>query len=306
MVKIHLFDKVLRSLRNCQKITNYNSTSMLTKLHIEEPGFEKKAKEAILNMVSNHSEIYKYTNFEIGLKIISGQTLAFRSPLNMNDPFDCDISLIDFSQISQNYIEYLILKYPSRSDELSKLLPRTSSNEYIYNHIIDAQTRGLKQDLSKRGLTCFSETFSNPLMWSHYTTSHSGICIGFDFKKLYTSIRKSSNPERLITKVEYSETFVAVDYYKYPREAILNWLKMKSIDWKYEKEVRILLYDLNFDVNGLHIHSIDPDCIKSIFLGAKISLENEKIIRDLVVSKFRSITIKKMSPVKNSFCLEAL
>ena len=30
------------------------------------------------------------------------------------------------------------------------------------------------------GLICFSENWTNPLLWSHYADKHRGICLGFD------------------------------------------------------------------------------------------------------------------------------
>src|ERR1700681_4254027 len=33
------------------------------------------------------------------------------------------------------------------------------------------------------GVLCFSRSWSNPVLWSHYADKHKGVCLGFDVKE---------------------------------------------------------------------------------------------------------------------------
>lgn len=43
----------------------------------------------------NH-DIYKFCSFEIAELIVSSRMLKFNNPKNFNDPFDCNIDLLQF------------------------------------------------------------------------------------------------------------------------------------------------------------------------------------------------------------------
>ncbi|NDP48093.1 MAG: DUF2971 domain-containing protein [Sulfuriferula multivorans] len=36
-----------------------------------------------------------------------------------------------------------------------------------------------------KGLLCFSESWHNPVLWSHYADKHRGVCLGFDIPDEY-------------------------------------------------------------------------------------------------------------------------
>src|SRR5882724_8377120 len=41
--------------------------------------------------------------------------------------------------------------------------------------------RIMKDELgAKHGLLCFSRSWHNPVLWSHYAAKHTGVCLGFD------------------------------------------------------------------------------------------------------------------------------
>lgn len=86
-------------------------------------------------------------------------------------------------------------------------------------------------------------------MWSHYADSHRGICIEYNFpakdnyKKVeYTNKRPQMKLFNLISAF-LGHTIVGkelkADEYKYTKE-ILKPFFVKSIDWKYEDEVRCI------------------------------------------------------------------
>lgn len=91
----------------------------------------------------------------------------------------------------------------------------------------------LKNELSSnRGILCFSRSWHNPVLWSHYADKHRGICLGFDL------------PDDKVDSISYSRKRLVAQIDSFispPDEDSLNLMKKllftKYEHWKYE-EVR--------------------------------------------------------------------
>lgn len=91
-----------------------------------------------------------------------------------------DIIRIIIDSIDNNIIEF----YPDVFvAELNRLVDKFFKNSYV---------------------TCFSETNDNFLMWSHYASSHKGVCLEFDI--VDEAIAYERKGKRKIDKKKYSET----------------------------------------------------------------------------------------------------
>lgn len=188
-------------------------------------------------------------------------------------------------------------------------------NDQIVAHIDDMN------DLAF--IKSFSEIKSSNLMWAHYANKYKGICIEYDFSKLnndilfhlfpvfYTNFKKEDMglqytiEEHLdLKQMNYERSFPNdVDYLK----DIMPLFLIKSKDWEYEKEWRLLftypqLYNSADDVGdedcpefyNVHSQTISVEnCIKSVYLGARI----EKIKKDHIVEICKKLGIKVYSSV---------
>ena len=69
-------------------------------------------------------DIYKFVSIESAKKIIEFQSLKFSQPYEFNDPFDCDIDLVDFefndslTDTVKEEIEKLKSQYPNPNSPL--------------------------------------------------------------------------------------------------------------------------------------------------------------------------------------------
>lgn len=85
-----------------------------------------------------------------------------------------------------------------------------------------------------KGIICFSESWSNPLLWGHYAEKHSGMALGFDvsrdnlFQVNYTTDR---------AKIEFDENARKIVN---GNQVMKRLLSTKFVDWKYEEEWRML------------------------------------------------------------------
>lgn len=77
------------------------------------------------------------------------------------------------------------------------------------------------------GALCFSRSWSNPVLWSHYGDRHRGVALGFDI------------PDKWTHSVHYIERRTEGPNATSDTPAPM-WLTTKFEHWRYEEEVRLL------------------------------------------------------------------
>ncbi len=139
--------------------------------------------------------------------------------------------------------------------------------------------------MSNKGMICFSRSWGNPLLWGHYADKHSGMALGFDI------------PDQDLWSVQYTTQRAKVQFDKTTGEIVDGHrvldrlLRTKFIDWKYEDERRKILYlDPNSQEGGNHfVEFSDNLVLREVILGLKC---------DLPVSRVRQLLKDEPSPVK--------
>jgi len=81
------------------------------------------------------------------------------------------------------------------------------------------------------GLLCFSQNWTNPVLWSHYADKHKGICLGFDVPRA-DAVDIAYEEHRLEIKLPDKVEQLPPDL----ERKVLN---TKFKDWAYEREVRV-------------------------------------------------------------------
>lgn len=127
-----------------------------------------------------------------------------------------------------------------------------------------------KEELSRnRGILCFSAEWSDPVIWAHYSSKHTGICIGFEI------------PDELTRKVTYvrrrlrcPNTFAEFDMEK--------MLFTKFHNWSYEKEIRVWA-NLEDKEGEFYFASIDGETLKiiEVIAGARCTVSKASILESL-------------------------
>jgi hypothetical protein len=84
------------------------------------------------------------------------------------------------------------------------------------------------------GVLCFSQSWDNPVLWSHYADKHRGICLGFDVLDDWV-LEISYQGKRLQEEVEGE---LPVQDHKTLGQKLLT---TKYEHWRYENEVRMIL-----------------------------------------------------------------
>jgi Protein of unknown function (DUF2971) len=148
-----------------------------------------------------------------------------------------------------------------------------------------------------------SENYSSILMWSHYSNSHTGFAIEYDFSKLgYQDLLK-----RLCFPVSYTRKprdatryMVRADMSHYNNLFGQYMCLIKKDEWAYEKEWRIV-----HAIGASHANSelLMPKP-SAILLGAEVARDDEAMMR--AICSTQSIPLKRMERKSSSYDLVAI
>lgn len=157
---------------------------------------------------------------------------------------------------------------------------------------LDSGISQLRSELGKRiGVECFTQSPTDVLMWSYYAEKHTGICVEYDFSKMFSSL-----PDAFLLPVHYSEKRpllnlekiynpVTKQFYKnevakeFP--SIMRSLITKSLEWDREKEWRLI----SFSIDHASARAVRLPIISKIITGINISDENYKIVSQIANDK---------------------
>lgn len=154
-----------------------------------------------MNVWNNPLKLYYFTSSEHGLSAVRDKRLKIALIDKLNDPFELLIADLTSTEERAAFFKYK------------------------------------EQVATSVGLLCFTEIWSNPTMWGHYSQKHSGVCLGFDIdSNLGTKINYI--PGRL----NQSRDELRIELNTNGEKLINKLISYKNNDWQYEKEHRILCY----------------------------------------------------------------
>jgi hypothetical protein len=237
------------------------------------------------------SRLYKYQSINCNsTEALSKHAIWFSKPKAFNDPFDSNMKINGLERYFNSIALYV-----------NALGVNTNNADAFINKITSLKSQGkseaeiiqqIESELISSGQSCLKKQFdeiiqaydeisqsagilslttknNNLLMWAHYANNHEGICLEF-------STTEASEQQKVCTLADDSMTFKVdyVDYY--PRaldmnlfdsthsDRIRNLFLLKSKEWEYEEEWRVI----NKDGNKLLPH---PGKLTGIIFGARVS-----------------------------------
>ena len=161
--------------------------------------------------------------------------------------------------------------------------------------------RAWKKDVAqKTGLLCFSKSWGNPLLWSHYADRHKGVALEFEIPDEFIN-EISYFPERLVLDIDKKLSVGGLD-----EKDVQCLLTTKFKHWEYENEVRVFLRISEcISENGLWFYRIGDEIkLVGIVYGPLCQLLERDIASRLPKGKTLSLTkarlaFKTFSVVKN-------
>jgi len=216
--------------------------------------------------------IYKYCPLDTAELIIKSNSIKFSDPASFNDPFDCDVDLLEFKLQNkldeQTVREIEIIKnmyqnYPGFHD----LIQKEGFIEKMYKE-------GQIDKVKSARVSCFSLINNNVLMWSHYADKHKGICLEFDSDLTSYGFTNLLEDDITVGPVGYTE-YERINYLSSDRRfAVCKLFLCKSSTWSYEKEYRLITLNRKPE-----LQKFKNSYLKSVYFGLNItSLEIENFI----------------------------
>lgn len=157
----------------------------------------------------------------------------------------------------------------------------------------DAQLRSgikrwKKQMTESYGVLCFSRSWRNPLLWSHYAERHQGFALGFDFE------------DGFLKEVGYTNrrpVFTAIN-----EKAVRHLLYTKFADWKYEQEVRVYLrlQDKDPDSALYFAEFSDKLALREVIVGPLCKFDDVDV-RHALGRHYENVRVTKARLAFNSF-----
>lgn len=299
--------------------------------------------------------IYKYLDEKGALATIKGKSVLLRTPLEYNDPFDCEFSaskeetkrafnLFLNYQLFKKLYDFLFVDNKANRQLKNiakihkKLIQIAASNikktmEYaeqsfllfyrprIYKLLNKKKPELLKEfdEAIRKGMVkikksilvcCFGSNNESILMWSHYANKHKGACIEYKIDDVDFDIvdYQEQMPEFELYKAlsvvfghEFAEEKIYdIDKYKF----ILSPLLTKSIDWKYEGEIRCIfskkkqnpkIYEKT--EKGKKLLLLKMPKIQAVYVGCKAT----KGFVNKILKQCSEIPVYKMQKAKDKY-----
>ena len=213
--------------------------------------------------------LYRYLDAQSALKSIESRSLRISRLHELNDPFEWRLAISRIPPEGEPLIEKWIAS------------------------ILAGQSKVF-------GLMCFSSTFKEPVLWSHYADKHRGVAFEVEYDcKPDSPIEIKYPPDRLVidgaryAELQHNEPAL--------KEYLLPFMKpmmsQKSQSWGYEKEYRVYL-DLakepNIQTAGGHYFIPIPDnFLTRVILGYKCPLEEQYVAKALEKSGLGSTKVTR-------------
>ena len=127
--------------------------------------------------------------------------------------------------------------------------------------------RWRKRTAARLGLLCFSKSWRNPVLWSHYADEHKGICLGFDV------------PESCLHEVKYVAERLQFEQLVPDEGQLQQLLRTKFKDWGYEAEYRRIVHlHKTCEADKVHFWPFGSDLeLREVVLGARCKVQTEHL-----------------------------
>jgi hypothetical protein len=242
--------------------------------------------------------LYKFTdNIEAVRSMLAGH-IKFTPIAELNDPSelmptvnrdDIEKSLLQLREIgyTDEDLEYLqkqgallqrlapqfqAISVPETREEATSLI-----RSRFYNNItfLEQQLAAAAKEISSRvGLFCLTKRFDSLPMWAHYANNAAGFVVELaDIHDIFKGDLTGVLVKPTAVRYERERRGVTFD----PRSH-LSLFFSKFSDWKYEREVRIILplddcERVSLDKNTLYLFQIPKEAISRVIMGWRIPRE---------------------------------
>ena len=308
----------------CHRVENLHPAKTADAILSEEPMAAAPAKPKT-------QFLYKYRAFSpLSVQSLVADEVFFADPSSFNDPLDtkpcveADLALAELQGILRTLIErreaadlrsaaksigYRGPNTATRIEDRSRRRAKAVLDDLAYHatnpeyseavEVIHMRlvARKIEDELLKRystGIYCLGTRASCPLMWSHYGDQHRGLCIGYTVPDNERSnlFKVHYGGSRLVRTSLVAEMLAGDSA---ATEAVNNAVLLrKAIDWKYEREWRLL---------GPRGNQRSPLELSSVTFGMRCSSTVQHAVAKALEGRDQDVKFYAMREQRGSFTL---
>ncbi|MFW5426882.1 MAG: DUF2971 domain-containing protein [Methylophagaceae bacterium] len=227
--------------------------------------------------------LYKYRSFKSQYKydVFTKKEVYLASPQEFNDPFESKPQLIGLDTFKER--EEIVDRIIKKSHADLKYKQKKSLKKQILIRLSDKSTaeEDISALLKSFGILSLSSKWDQVLMWSHYSDSHQGFCIGFEFDDIFdhdVGLHQVVTYEEEYPKL-HPDIFINNDIKTYNEGLIKTLVATKSRQWSYEDETR---YIKTAKDGGSGVYKFKGKKLKEVVIGAYTSTEDKKELLDVL------------------------
>lgn len=247
--------------------------------------------------------LYKYRDWtnQNHQRFITHQEIYFPKPTEFNDPFDGNIpvrwDLMTYEQCVEKNLEILNAFHKNKDQsQLREYAKKVTDEKKMWHpeNLAKERPEQLKKWNSIIGLFSLSSVPDNILMWSHYSSNHTGFVVGLDTDSLCNNFDFD-----YLEPISYQAEYPIISGLDDTTEQFYKKFFFKSCLWEYEKEWRISKNHIE-----KRVVKLDKATFKEILIGCKCNIkETDRIARSAIKSLGTHIQIYKADKHESEFGL---
>jgi hypothetical protein len=158
------------------------------------------------------------------------------------------------------------------------------SKRFLDSRDNDTRDARVKMAFENMGIASLSEVYDHEPMWAHYADQFRGMCIQYSLNRLLKGLSNGI----AISRMMYSEKepVLLMDGSSASDRARMC-LSSKTVRWANEREWRIFIPEKG------EAHYGDPNAVTRIYLGSRVSEEDEQ--RIVATASVLGVSVLKMS-----------
>lgn len=226
------------------------------------------------------------------------------SPRSFNDPFDMTFWL-EFEGSPQEKRERLETLYKNRISRKDAARRDVLVSEQLNSPatLLEGIRQTYKTHIAKSGVCSLTADPRNILMWSHYASNHSGVCLQFEAIQDVVTFTMAAS-------VKYEKNYPRINWAEHTSSEIATQqigkvLTCKYQDWGYEKEHRIVVPDAA-DKYLLFSETALTGIIFGCQIEEKCGVEVRKLLRERVTKGLPSVKTYKAHRHSEAYKLRLL
>jgi hypothetical protein len=257
-------------------------------------------KETDLNHIDIPSIVYKYRCWNDAhpkhKTILTEQEVYFSSPKDFDDPMDCkNLTRYDLLTKSDIFEKYL-LDSRGRNKEFTPDQHEAFARFYADRSPLQDKIfvrRKMENDFevlcSRLGILSLTERLDLPEMWDKYAEGSTGICVGFDARKVFEFFGGGG-------RVNYYEKLPVI--FPRPKHSFEEQLTLqvysKEVKWDFEREYRTLKLFPKIATIGDRIIKLPPKSIIEVVVGAFMSTTAIGELRQLIAESLPHVRLRRV------------